>query len=335
MSNNDNIHYKLYYDWAANGTIYQGFEGGYMLISSWFTSHGFTFLEFRYIFITFFTILLYISVRSITEKVGWFYVFYFLYEIFRDAEQIRFFAATAIVYCGIFVLVNEKLNKFWKIIIYSTVIYLASTIHRTALLFIVLLLTLVPEKYHKKIIRLLAFLSFSVLLLVLVDRSLLEAILIKVFKEGGKFYTAVSSHFGFLFPTAIFTVTAFIFRYMEEKLDYSDIISYRPRHHLEKLAIINTVEAFDYSTVFNIVSWLTTIALTTIPLLAINNHFYRLGRSVFEFSMIAFPEYYCRLSKSDKSATMLVVLLCIVLYFVFDFFMTGSIAQQYLTLFIN
>lgn len=333
LINKDNIQYRYYYMQCKQGILYSGFENGYLFISSILAKMNFSYLSFRYIYLSIFSCLLFFVVRRFTTNLGTFYVFYFLYGMFRDAEQIRFFAASAILYVGMYILATKDGRK--RALVFTGIVFLAAQFHQTAYFFIFMLILTLPKVMYKKILKLMLIFSTALFAFVLVDRKLFVSLIYLIDKGRADFYTEVNAHYGFLFPFALFAINMMIIVYVQNKIAGKGYKTTGYRYHISHMKIFKRYTTLDVDRMLDLSYLSVVLSLYTVPLLAINTHFYRLGRCVMIFSLILLSEYLNHLCKNDRLIIKIMISIMLIGYFVFDFFMTGSVSQQVLPLWMD
>lgn len=336
MVNKDNIQYKYYYSLAGRNELYAGFENGYNLLSNFFSSRGFEYLTFRYCFIAIFTILLFGVVNAFVDNCGRFYLVYLAYPIIRDAEQIRFFAASVIVFWGLYFLFKLKGKK--RILIYLLFIFLAMQFHQSVTIFAFVIVYAAPKKYHKNILTILFMLSIAVAALGVFGREAVSRIIALLNPGKAEWYSRNISRFGFLVPTSLFLMNAFVYWMLEQGRLSNFIVRERIESWIEKPAKImlsSYTEISEFDDVYEFVNFINILALLTVPLLILNNHFYRIGRCIFAFTQIFLPYYWQVNSRNNILNSKVLLALIIIGYYIFDFTLTGSFAQQFIPFFIG
>ena len=336
--NLDNLHYQIYYEMSQNGQVYEGFEKGYNLLASYIASFGADYWKFRYIFIGIFVVLMYFLIMNMTDNYGFFYITYFLYGIFRDAEQIRSFAGTVIIFLGMYIMINTK--GIVRIILFGGSVVLAAQFHQSMWVFLLLLLFLMPRKYHDIFFKGSIIITMVFTIIVMIDKQLITNILRIVDPRREEHYTEVTSHFGFLIIAFLFLLNLFLFRYIKDKCDkkniyYSSVIKkITSVFPVFKIEYVN--KNFNINYLMEILDFFNIISIFTIPLLTINTHFYRIGRSIFIFDMIYFVDIM-KVVDNKKEKILLYGGVFVILsgYFLFDFYLSGSISQQFLPFFIK
>ena len=336
--NLDNLHYQIYYEMSQNGQVYEGFEKGYNLLASYIASFGADYWKFRYIFIGIFVVLMYFLIMNMTDNYGFFYITYFLYGIFRDAEQIRSFAGTVIIFLGMYIMINTK--GIVRIILFGGSVVLAAQFHQSMWAFLLLLLFLMPRKYHDIFFKGSIIITMVFTIIVMIDKQLITNILRIVDPRREEHYTEVTSHFGFLIIAFLFLLNLFLFRYIKDKCDkkniyYSSVIKkITSVFPVFKIEYVN--KNFNINYLMEILDFFNIISIFTIPLLTINTHFYRIGRSIFIFDMIYFVDIM-KVVDNKKEKILLYGGVFVILsgYFLFDFYLSGSISQQFLPFFIK
>ena len=336
--NLDNLHYQIYYEMSQNGQVYEGFEKGYNLLASYIASFGADYWKFRYIFIGIFVVLMYFLIMNMTDNYGFFYITYFLYGIFRDAEQIRSFAGTVIIFLGMYIMINTK--GIVRIILFGGSVVLAAQFHQSMWVFLLLLLFLMPRKYHDIFFKGSIIITMVFTIIVMIDKQLITNILRIVDPRREEHYTEVTSHFGFLIFAFLFLLNLFLFRYIKDKCDkkniyYSSVIKkITSVFPVFKIEYVN--KNFNINYLMEILDFFNIISIFTIPLLTINTHFYRIGRSIFIFDMIYFVDIM-KVVDNKKEKILLYGGVFVILsgYFLFDFYLSGSISQQFLPFFIK
>lgn len=336
--NLDNSHYQIYYEMSQNGQVYEGFEKGYNLLASYIASFGADYWKFRYIFIGIFVVLMYFLIMNMTDNYGFFYITYFLYGIFRDAEQIRSFAGTVIIFLGMYIMINTK--GIVRIILFGGSVVLAAQFHQSMWVFLLLLLFLMPRKYHDIFFKGSIIITMVFTIIVMIDKQLITNILRIVDPRREEHYTEVTSHFGFLIIAFLFLLNLFLFRYIKDKCDkkniyYSSVIK-KITSVFPVLKIEYVNKNFNINYLMEILDFFNIISIFTIPLLTINTHFYRIGRSIFIFDMIYFVDIM-KVVDNKKEKILLYGGVFVILsgYFLFDFYLSGSISQQFLPFFIK
>lgn len=336
--NLDNLHYQIYYEMSQNGQVYEGFEKGYNLLASYIASFGADYWKFRYIFIGIFVVLMYFLIMNMTDNYGFFYITYFLYGIFRDAEQIRSFAGTVIIFLGMYIMINTK--GIVRIILFGGSVVLAAQFHQSMWVFLLLLLFLMPRKYHDIFFKGSIIITMVFTIIVMIDKQLITNILRIVDPRREEHYTEVTSHFGFLIIAFLFLLNLFLFRYIKDKCDkkniyYSSVIKkITSVFPVFKIEYVN--KNFNINYLMEILDFFNIISIFTIPLLTINTHFYRIGRSIFIFDMIYFVDIM-KVVDNKKEKILLYGGVFVILsgYFLCDFYLSGSISQQFLPFFIK
>ena len=336
--NLDNLHYQIYYEMSQNGQVYEGFEKGYNLLASYIASFGADYWKFRYIFIGIFVVLMYFLIMNMTDNYGFFYITYFLYGIFRDADQIRSFAGTVIIFLGMYIMINTK--GIVRIILFGGSVVLAAQFHQSMWVFLLLLLFLMPRKYHDIFFKGSIIITMVFTIIVMIDKQLITNILRIVDPRREEHYTEVTSHFGFLIIAFLFLLNLFLFRYIKDKCDkkniyYSSVIKkITSVFPVFKIEYVN--KNFNINYLMEILDFFNIISIFTIPLLTINTHFYRIGRSIFIFDMIYFVDIM-KVVDNKKEKILLYGGVFVILsgYFLFDFYLSGSISQQFLPFFIK
>ena len=177
--------------------------------------------------------------------------------------------------------------------------------------------------------------STALFAFVLVDRKLFVSLIYLIDKGRADFYTEVNAHYGFLFPFALFAINMMIIVYVQNKIAGKGYKTTGYRYHISHMKIFKRYTTLDVDRMLDLSYLSVVLSLYTVPLLAINTHFYRLGRCVMIFSLILLSEYLNHLCKNDRLIIKIMISIMLIGYFVFDFFMTGSVSQQVLPLWMD
>lgn len=111
------------------------FERGYMTMSYFFYTHGYSYTQFRGFYFGFFLSVLFIAVRRFTKNVLTFFFIFAIFPFFVEITQVRNFAMISIVILGISFLKNKGIYNW---IIGTTLISLGSLFQVSGLLFLLI-----------------------------------------------------------------------------------------------------------------------------------------------------------------------------------------------------
>lgn len=332
LTNWDNANYFYnYYTIGFTGTSTS--EVGFVLLNKLAIYFNFDYFGFRVAYSAFFSILLFIAVSKLTDNLGFFYFFYFLYPIFKDAEQLRMFGATSLIIVGLTYICKKNPNY----LIYTLFNILAITIHSSATYFLLIILSGIPINFRKnfqKIIFTTVVLSCGLLL---INRDIFggvfQNVLLTVNPEKSERYIDSSSNFGFLAPYGIFILNFVLTNYVRKSTVQSNSSETNKVVYSVKNLNSTYMDEILNEQISYVFYYLAIISLASLPLLMMNLHFYRIGKSIFVFSLI----YYSYMYKNVKNKIVLVflILLIIALYFIFDFYIFGTIEENFSTLFMT
>jgi len=324
----DNWSYWIHYEKIVDS---QGFEPGYLLLQNLGYSLGLSYIEFRTLFILLFSIILFIGISRLTTNYGYVYNLYLLYFIFKDNEQLRFFAATVLVVVGLKYLVYDTKLSVVKYLIFVAI---ACTFHKTAFIFAALSFAKLPDSWKKYFIKVAQAFAVVFVALAIANRELIISLLTLIDKDKGVGYsTAGNVRFGFIIPLGLFIYNYLIINKINKRvsmLKFSDNNDVYIKLGLSK----KVKKVYELSNLLHYMKFLTLISLCTVPLLLINIHFYRIGRSVFFISLIAIAEYHKHINKDARLKIRLEVLGLLALFCIFDFIIFGNFTNQVFTLFM-
>lgn len=324
----DNWSYWIHYERIVD---IRGLEPGYLLFQNIGYLLGLSYIQFRALFVIVFSIILFIGISRLTTNYGYIYALYMLYFIFKDNEQLRFFAATVLVVVGLKDLVYDTKLSVVKYLIFVAI---ACTFHKTALIFAILAFAKVPDKWKKNLIKAAQAFAVVFVLFSIVNRGLIISLITMIDEDKGTMYsTAGTVRFGFIIPLGIFVYNYLIVNKIYKRvnrLKCSDNNNVYIKLGLSK----NVKKAYELSNLLYYVRFLTLISLCTVPLMLINIHFYRTGRSVFFISLIAIAEYYKHVSKDERLKIRLEVFGVLALFWIFDFMIFGNFTNQVFPVFM-
>jgi hypothetical protein len=274
----DTENYYLKYVEVKYSSLSNTYEPGYYLLQKLGYNLGFDFSEFK-ISITFISLLFMdVLVRKTTKnKVYFFYLMYLFFYIFIDTVQTRSFLSFSIVACGISFLFYSGIK--YKKIIYIGFIFLAASIHISAIAYLPFLL--IDFKNEKLLIRAVVLITTFSCLLILMSGTDLGAfkVLIQYVTDNSnrvEHYGNNKVKLGFLYPIVMHFISLFfIYLCMSELYKYND----KEERHTSSEFLVYTA---------NLMYKINMIAFLFFPLYMFNMQFIRLGRGVFLLNLIFF-----------------------------------------------
>lgn len=166
----DQHYYKLSYEGVPVGTY---FEKGYVLLCSISSRLGLSYLQFKIAFFIAAAVLVYFSIGGYEISYVPVLLLYFFSSFQADLEQTRNFIAMSVVIFALRYLPEER-RCLKNAILYILLIMLASTIHTSALFFVVFILVYAKGLY-KYLDCLFVFILFFCLL-VKIEPSILNLV---------------------------------------------------------------------------------------------------------------------------------------------------------------
>lgn len=119
------------------------FEPGYLYMTAYFYTHGFSYMDFRLIYFTIFTIILWLGIIRFKANVLTFFWIYAVFPLFIEMNQVRNFAMISLVVLGLSFVKN---NGFINLIIGTLLIYVGSLFQVSGLVYILIPIALVTKK---------------------------------------------------------------------------------------------------------------------------------------------------------------------------------------------
>ena len=331
----DNRNYQNTYNLVCSNDYEGTTEAGYLVFNKIGSILGLDYLAFRYFYFIFFVTLFYYSIKRLTDSYGMFYVFYFLYPVFKDAEQIRIFAAYVLIIFGSYYLCLKK-KSYVK---YLLCCLFASLFHVSAVSFVFLLVPDLPGRYKKSMIKIMTAASMIFVVLFLSARSLfigvLQKMVLLIDAERGGAYIHGSSRSGFLVPAIIFSVLFFISWTAERSMeDMAEVHLKRMQLTVSRGMLYRRGTYTDVKREIYLSRILSVMAVLTIPFTTMNLHFYRLGRMFAMYILIAVLGNMEYVKCKDRYKIYIGVLVILAGFLFFDFYMFGPFSNL-LALFVK
>lgn len=301
---------------------------------------GVDYLVYRYIFIGTFLFILTISVSQITDNYGLFFLIYLLHPMFKDAEQLRMFAATSIVFWGIKYLYKDK-----NILKFIIIIFIAYLFHSSSPIFLMFLIFMVPDQYKKKVRNWLVIIVATLSALALLRRDLFTNIITALLKNANSTkanqYIGLASRSAFLVPLALFILNYLIVTYIYKSVEYQENTEQIPYKKWTigkyggSVILSRSIRYVGFDNISYIFDMIALSAIFTLPFIMMSLHFYRIGRSIFLFCLAFISKGIKSLDRSGKIIVAFGLLLLIIGYYWFDFVIFGRWELNYFPLFMK
>lgn len=306
-------------------------EVGYYLITSCFARMGFSYHQFIAIITLICYGLIFSTIKEYTENYNYVFLFYIIHLFIFDIIQIRNFMMMSIF---IFAIKYLEKNTFRGSITYFILICIATTIHKTGVVYFIALL--IKPNNKNTMIKFLAV--FSILLTVITyinggEIPLISNLLSDMLEPTVQStYLTVSvplRYLLFLFFLQIMNfITVFLSRNIFSK-KYSCILEKNINQHSEdKYNKINRLEK-KYKFI-DIVFWLNIIAFIFLPLYIESINFYRLMRNlnILNFMVMSICSDSFSSKNIKKIIFNIIALICILSWFMYDLSFSFSHFQR-------
>lgn len=157
------------------------FESGYMQLSYFFYTHGYSYEQFRLFSYAIFVFLLFWGVRRFTRNTLFFFTSFLIFPFFTEATQVRnfFMLALVVLGCSFF-----QKKSFWSFTVGILLIYCSSLFQVSGILYLVVpLLLLIPTEILIRISSPMIISFFSIV--VIIHYFLSTSIIAKFFSVVG------------------------------------------------------------------------------------------------------------------------------------------------------
>lgn len=251
--------------------VYRVDDTGYVFLISLFKIIGLEYQQFRLFFVVISLLIIYKILNKINCNLHYVFFFYSLYGVIMDAVQFRFYIASILLIAAICLAATYK--KEFRVLI-CVMMGVASTIHTSFILFLVVYLVSnnieALKRYRKVLMFLVAMVSVigSVGMKLGLFDSLLGAFVGSSNSYRLSKYFSTRSNYGFIFPLVVH-LGFWVALKQTNALMVSEAMSY-------KKAYVKYLYEF------------MTVAFVVTPLYVINVNFYRFLRIMIVPILIAF-----------------------------------------------
>ena len=294
-------------------------EAGFLLIIKLFNFVGLNYVAFRLILAIVGILLIHQTVKKITDNFSCFYMLYFIFPFFIDAVQIRNFLAMSIFIYAVPCLMDDNLKNRIK---YILLIILASSIHISAITYLIFLLV---NKVKKNVlIKYLFILVIMSMVILSLNRSIFIIIVgnllnyIESLSDHIQYYGEVLTRWGYLFYWGVQLSFTYITKILsKEKLNFSkESMSVGKREmqtgeSIKKEDIVNNFCEFIF--------WVNVISLIFMPTYVIQIIYFRFYRNIIPLNYIAIIsklKYLPQKSLKKRIITIALIGLSIALFFI-------------------
>jgi len=314
----DTYNYYIGYVNSLHLNLNETFEPGYLILQK--ISHYFKldYVSFRLLLSFLCFLLIRSTIIKFTSNPHFVYLYFLLFLIFINTEQIRNFFAFSIIVYGFRFLINNSLRGKIK---YLVTVLLACTIHITSLIYIIFIF--VSFKNRKYFIRLIVITTLFLCIFIYIGGNNLSFIreIINSFDSGsGKYdaYIEGQTKLGFLYAFLLHFYNIYIVSYSRNILKASNLDT-------NKNAFVE------------LIYWINLISIVFFPLFMLNLQFIRLVRNLLIVNYIVFsflPRSSVKL-KRKSIYIQLMILINTFLWFYYTFIIQDHIDDILIPFFDN
>jgi hypothetical protein len=335
--NPDYANYKRNYEnvGSNNKTVFDDIFIGFNILMKIGNLFNISFVYFRFIIISLCLILIYhFIIKKYAYNYNYIILFYMLYPMIIDSEQLKNLIAFTFLFIGISFLIK---NTFKNKIYFTIFLFLASSIHLAFILYLPLIL--INSSYKNKFIRFIFFLFIFITLLIIVNNNqipFINYLLEYIDNNRLQVYLLSKTNYGFLIPFSL-NIINIILVFLSRKIivnnnkqirKYSNNsnITYKKQYDIKR----------DYLFV-DFVFWINIISIVFFPLYIKSITFYRLSRNLIILNINSFSIASIRLRKNsiNKLIFNLFVFLNIFIWFYSDLIVTTSINSVLIPFFLR
>ena len=332
LDNWDNWNYSNVFTAIETGDSVSA-ETGYVFLNHIAVNLKLDYTGFRYMYLILFTwILFYLAFRITEGRTEIFLLTYLIYFIFKDAEQLRMFAAYVIILAGLRHLYEDKSS----VIKYLGYCLLAMQFHSSAVIFVCIAPIFSAKRFCLFLKKIVLIFSIVLSITAILNRNIflmvLQQLIMMVSPERAESYIYTQSRFGFLVPLFLFILNFCVVFYIDRKLRVCEkrVIF---NDGLDRLNVNRCMTDAKYTNFSYVIYILSLLAICTVPLLVMNLHFYRIGRCIFVFSTVFISGAHHILNRYEKILFVILFVILMTGYCYFDFIMFGSFESNVITLF--
>lgn len=308
----DTANYYNRYQRASGSSFEDKYEPGYFLLEKIGLFLGADYIQFRIVTVFISLLLINKLVNKVTEKkVFLFYFVYCLFFIFIDTVQLRSFISLSIVIYALNYLIYS--TRFKKVIVYSFLVFLASTIHISSLAYLVF--ALIGLKNRKRLAKAVAFVSLISVVFIFIGGNNLGVVKVVINIISGdssrlSAYGETSVKFGFLYPFTLQLISVFVVFVM------SEFINKEYKSCLNSNSL--TMKVINRKNVINVFLLINVISIVYFPLYMFHLQFIRLARGVLMINIMVLVLMFVKYERvKNEKIIVAVVVASLVLYWFF------------------
>lgn len=311
-------------------------EIGFQTIMRFFKSINIDFATFRCLMIIISFIIIILNIRKITDDASFFMLAYMSYFALMDIEQIRNFYALIVLVIAFKYLFEDNIRSSIK---YVVLILIASSIHSSFIVYILLLI--VKSKLNITKLTLRALPVIVVGMLFLVRYTSIQSTLLAFFASDedtrAAGYSQAYSKLGWIIPAVIYIWNVLIIKYcniLSKKQKWNFSVK---KYEYRDLKIIKNIKNISCDFIMNRLYMINLVGLLFIPLYMNSLVFYRINRNIVMINLIFIGAIYnkCREIKKKHIIVLSCTIALIIGYCIFDFNIYYSWEHFYTTYFVE
>ncbi len=308
----DTYNYIISYNKALLVDYSSELEKGYLFLEKIGNFIGLDYQWFRIILVCIALYLIHTSLKRITQNVSYVYFFYMVSTVFIDSVQFRNFFAFSIIIYGIRFLIEVDKRSAFK---YVACVLIATSIHTTAIVYIILLLA---QRGASAFVKTLPIFVGDLCLIVFLNDNSMPFIgnILQFFnlQENKIGYIYSNTNLGFLYPFVAIILTMSLIYIEYHRYSRLNLVTKDENQYVEGLwliTLISTIFLIFYMLNLNFTRFGRNLFIMQLTIFAIVQSTYRVGKfdmhilNIFVFINSIYLFYYIHIVGNNFETTVL------------------------------